>query len=53
MNGFRAAAESFAEAVRAGPDRWNGIGEAESIDVMLMLEAAIASAKSGQPVAIG
>ncbi len=47
LDGFRAEAESFADLVRGDPAGWNGIGEAESIEVMEMLEAIIASAKAG------
>jgi predicted dehydrogenase len=49
-NGFRAEAESFAAAVRQGPQAWNGIGPAESIEVMEMLEAINASAVGGRTV---
>ncbi len=49
-NGFQAEAESFADAVRLGPEHWNGIGAAESIEVMRILEAIIASARDGRPV---
>ncbi len=49
-NGFRAEAEAFAAALRDGPAAWNGIAPAESIEVIEMLEAIIASARSGQPV---
>ena len=50
VNGFRAEAESFADLIAQGPDAWTGIAPAESIEVMRMLEAIIASARSGQPV---
>ncbi len=49
-NGFRAEAESFADAVRQGPGRWNGIGEDESIEVMQILDAIITSAREGRCV---
>ena len=52
LNGFRAEAESFAAAVRAGTQAWNGIGKTESIEVMQMLEAIIASATDGRPVTL-
>lgn len=52
LDGFRAEAESFADAVRAGPAAWNGIGARESVDVMAMLDATIASARAGRPVAL-
>lgn len=51
-NGFRAEAESFADAVRQGPAAWNGIGPAESIEVMAVLEAIITSAREGRPIAL-
>jgi len=52
-NGFRLEAESFARAVR-GTGTWDGIGPAESIEVMEMLDAVIASARDdGRPVALG
>jgi predicted dehydrogenase len=49
-NGFRAEADSFADAVRQGPGRWSGIGVDESIDVMRILDAIVASAREGRPV---
>ena len=52
VNGFLVEAESFAEMIRSGPDSWTGIGETESIEVMEILEAIIASARSGRPVDI-
>ena len=51
-NGFRAEAEAFADAVRHGPAAWNGIGPAESIEVMAMLDAIIASAREGRAVTL-
>ncbi|UAJ09365.1 Gfo/Idh/MocA family protein [Glacieibacterium megasporae] len=51
LDGFRAEADSFADLVRGDPAGWTGIGEAESIEVMEMLEAIIASAAAhGAPV---
>lgn len=47
VNGFRAEAESFARMVRQGPSHWNGASEAESIDIVLALDAIAVSAKSG------
>jgi len=47
VNGFRAEAESFARLVRQGPTHWNGASEAESIDIVLTLDAIAASARSG------
>jgi predicted dehydrogenase len=49
-NGFRAEADAFADAVRQGPGHWNGVGAAESIEVMRVLEAIIASARHGRPI---
>ncbi len=46
-SGFRAEAESFARMVRQGPSHWNGASEAESIDIVLALDAIAASARSG------
>jgi len=52
-NGFRLEAESFADLLR-GTGAWTGIGPAESIEVMELLDAVIASARDGgRPVAIG
>jgi predicted dehydrogenase len=52
-NGFRLEAESFADLVR-GTGPWTGISPAESIEVMELLDAVIASAREGgKPVAIG
>ena len=48
VNGFRAEAESFARMVRQGPAHWNGASEAESIDIVLTLDAIAASARSGK-----
>ncbi len=47
VDGFRAEAEAFADLVRGEAAGWNGIGETESIEVMRMLEAIIASARAG------
>lgn len=47
VNGFRAEAESFARMVRQGPAQWNGASEAESIDIVLALDAIDAAARSG------
>lgn len=52
-NGFRAEAESFARMVRQGPAHWNGASEAESIDIVLALDAIAASARSGTWEAVG
>ena len=46
-NGFRLEAESFARMVREGREHWNGASEAESIDIVLALDAIDASARSG------
>jgi predicted dehydrogenase len=50
LNGFRAEAESFADAVRQGPAHWNGIAPDESIEVMSILDAIVTSAREGRPV---
>ncbi|MBM3548761.1 MAG: Gfo/Idh/MocA family oxidoreductase [Alphaproteobacteria bacterium] len=47
VSGFRAEAESFARMVREKPAHWNGASEAESIDIVLALDAIAASARSG------
>lgn len=44
-NGFRAEAESFAALVGGG--RWNGISEAESVDVAVMLDELRARVREG------
>ena len=51
LSGFRAEAESFAALVRTGSG-WTGMTEAESLDVMRMLEAIIASARDDRPVTL-
>ena len=52
LNGFRAEADSFADMVLDDRSAWTGIGEAESIDVMRLLDAILLSARNGQPVDI-
>lgn len=47
-NGFRREAESFADMLEHGPERWTGASEAESIDIMATLDAIATSARSGQ-----
>jgi predicted dehydrogenase len=49
-DGFRLEAESFADAVRQGAERWTGATPEESVDVALTLEAIAESARTGQPV---
>ena len=51
LSGFRAEAESFATLVRTGRG-WTGMTEDESVDVMRMLEAIIASAREGRPITL-
>jgi predicted dehydrogenase len=51
-NGFLAEAESFERLVRKGLDHWTGATPAESIDIMLTLEALLRSAREGKPVEI-
>jgi xylose dehydrogenase (NAD/NADP) len=46
-DGFLAEGEAFARMVRSGPQHWNGVSEAESVDTMHALEAIAASARSG------
>jgi xylose dehydrogenase (NAD/NADP) len=52
MNGFLAEAESFAALVRAGSasPRWDGASPDESLDIVLMLEAILRSAREKKPV---
>jgi len=52
MNGFRAEADSFARMISDGPGAWNGITPAESVDVATLIEACLASARTGKPVDI-
>ena len=47
VNGFLAEAESFERLVREGPSHWIGASPDESIDVAMMLEALLQSARSG------
>ncbi|HEY4212786.1 MAG TPA: Gfo/Idh/MocA family oxidoreductase [Steroidobacteraceae bacterium] len=49
-NGFFAEAESFARLVQAGAGGWTGVTPEESIDIMMMIEGALLSARSGRPV---
>jgi predicted dehydrogenase len=51
-NGFLAEAESFERLVREGPRHWTGARPAESVDIMLTLEALLRSAREGKPVEI-
>jgi len=53
VNGFLAEAESFCDMLRSGTDKWNGASNEESLDIMLMLDAILASAKSGLAVNVG
>jgi predicted dehydrogenase len=46
-DGFHAEGESFARMIRQGAAAWNGASEAESIDVVLALQAIAQSARSG------
>ena len=52
LSGFLAEAESFARLVRSGSSGWTGMTETESVDVMRMLEAIIASAKDNRTIAL-
>ncbi len=47
INGFLAEAESFERLVREGPSHWLGATPEESIDIAMMLEALLQSARSG------
>jgi predicted dehydrogenase len=49
-NGFRLEAESFADAIREGAERWTGATPAESVDVALTLDAIARSARTGEAV---
>jgi predicted dehydrogenase len=49
-NGFRAEAESFADLVAHGWDRWTGATPEESLDIAATLEALAASARQGSAV---
>jgi predicted dehydrogenase len=52
-NGFRLETENFADLLR-GVGSWTGIEPAESIEVMELLDAVIASARDGgSPVTVG
>ena len=48
-NGFRAEAEAFARLIRTGGG-WNGATQAESMDVMLTVDALLESAHQRRPV---
>ena len=50
-SGFLAEAESFADLVRTGSSAWSGMTRTESLDVMRILEAIIASARDNKAVA--
>jgi D-xylose 1-dehydrogenase (NADP+, D-xylono-1,5-lactone-forming) len=52
VNGFLAEAESFEALVRKGPAEWSGTTPQESVDIMLALEAILASARSGSAVEV-
>jgi predicted dehydrogenase len=51
-NGFRAEAESFERLIRLGPEHWTGASPEESVDILLTLEAILASARSRMTVDI-
>jgi D-xylose 1-dehydrogenase (NADP+, D-xylono-1,5-lactone-forming) len=51
-NGFLAEAESFERLVREGAAHWSGATPEESIDIMMTLDAILASARSGTAVQI-
>ncbi len=50
LNGFRAEAESFERAIRAGSSQWNGATPEESLDIMLTMEAILESGRTRRPV---
>ena len=51
-NGFFLEAESFARLLFDGPSHWTGISMQESLDVAAMLDALLASARTGASVAV-
>src|ERR1700761_4229444 len=53
INGFLAEAESFQALVRGGPMHWSGATPQESIDIMMMLDALLRSARSGASELVG
>jgi D-xylose 1-dehydrogenase (NADP+, D-xylono-1,5-lactone-forming) len=50
INGFLAEAESFEGLVREGAARWTGATSTESVDIMMILEALLKSAREGTAV---
>ena len=52
VDGFLAEAESFERLVREGPAHWIGASPDESIDIAMMLEALLQSARSGVAVEV-
>lgn len=50
--GFRAQGEAFHDLVRNGWARWPGATPAETVDIMLTIDALAASARDGKAVAI-
>lgn len=48
VNGFRAEAESFAEAVTQGAGKWTGAAEQVSLDIAATLDAIADAARTGQ-----
>jgi hypothetical protein len=52
-NGFRAEAESFVRMMRGEQAHWNSACEAESIGIVLALDAIATSARSGGWEAVG
>lgn len=49
-NGFRLEAESFAEAIRHGAERWRGATPVESVDIALTLAAILESSRTGRAI---
>jgi predicted dehydrogenase len=51
-DGFLAEAESFERLVRDGPTHWSGATPEESVDIMLIMDAILESARAGRAVAL-
>ena len=49
-DGFLLEAESFQQMLAGGLDKWTGVSEEETIDIIMTLEALAQSARSGQAV---
>jgi xylose dehydrogenase (NAD/NADP) len=53
IDGFLAEADAFHDLVAHGWDHWTGATPQESIDIMLTIEALLASARQGNAIDIG